>query len=168
MGAALFGIRSVAASRGKAEQKLRGRCPDGEERKVLGAPHGASKADLFPKCYWAGVCRDSPCPAVHPLCPARPRPPALLLACYLGRQLHPPELSAFFQQGLTQPQLLFGACSGALLRLVTVWGIPASHEPGKGSARVANGPLRLRAAGLDSGPRQDRGTKLQLAGGCEG
>lgn len=119
MGTALFGIRS----RGKAEQKLRRRRPDGEERKVLGAPHEASKADLFPKCCWAGVCRDSPCPAAHPLCPrgdslcpGPPPPPALPLACYLGRQLHPPELSALFQQGLTQPQLLFGACSGAPLR----------------------------------------------------
>lgn len=124
--------RSVASSRGKTEQKLRVCCPDGEERKAFGAPHEVSQADLFPKCHLAGVCRDSPCrcgaslcPSGDSLSPALPRLPALLLACYLGRQPRPSEVSAFFQQGLTQPQVLFGACSRAPLSLVTVWCTPS-------------------------------------------
>lgn len=127
----MFWICSVAVSRGKTEQKS-SKCAARMERKALGALHEVIKADLFPKCYLAGVCRDSPCPggaslcpSGNSLCPMVPRPPALLLACYLGRQLHPPEVSAFFQQGLTQPQVLFGACCRAPLCLVTVWGTPS-------------------------------------------
>lgn len=41
----------------------------GEERKALGAPHEVRKADLFPKCCVAGVCRDSPCPGGASLWP---------------------------------------------------------------------------------------------------
>lgn len=158
-------------------------CTARTERKGEGSPRGSagSERGRFPKRCLAGFCRHSLCPGGTSLCPqvakaargaipcALPRPPALLLACYLGRQLHSPEVSAFFQQGLTQPQVLFGACSGAPLRLVTGWGTP-SFTPAllRAAPGSANGPLILLAAGLDWGSHQGRGTNLQLSGGCGG
>lgn len=58
--------------RGEAEQKLRVRCPEREDRrgqertgeKALGAPREVSEADRFPKRCLAGVYRVSPSPAV--------------------------------------------------------------------------------------------------------
>lgn len=109
-----------------ARKERRGKERRGNERKALGARSEVSEADQFPKCFLAGVCRDSPARRCIP------RPPALLLACYLGRQLQPPEVSAFFQQGPTQPRLQWGFPASN----DSVVAPPASHQPCEDSARV--------------------------------
>lgn len=171
VGTALLGIRSP----GKAEQKIRRRRPDGEERKVLAAPHEASKADLFPKCCWAGVCRDGPCPAVHPSareaipCARRRlgRPPSCLyvtgegsctlLSCQPSSSKDLPSPSCFLEPAAGLPCV--SDCVGH----------PQLHtSPARAAPGLANGSLGLPAAGLRSGPRQGRGTTLQLAGGRGG
>lgn len=106
----------------------------------------------LPRRYISLPAGSEGCPSGDFLCLALPRAPAFLLACYLGRQLHSPEVSAFLQQGLTQRQVLFGACSGApALPSDRVGHLQLHASPVRAAPGLANGPLILLAAGLDWG-----------------
>lgn len=79
--------------------------------------------------------------------------------------------SSPFQQGLTQPLVLFGAGSAAHLHLVMGGGGGTPQlrsSPLRVAPVLASGSVGLLAAGLVSGPHWDRDTNLKLFGGCWG
>lgn len=146
----------------------------------------------FQTVAWLGLAAAGTVPAplprgvlaVHPSAPCGvkaaqvviPCPPVLpVLHVTWGGSWTPPErsqvgcFSSSFQQGLTQPLVLFGAGSAAPRHLVMVWGTPSLTPALRGQRQCwHNGPLGLLAAGLVLGLHRDRDTDLQLSGGCWG